>query len=443
MKIAILLTAAAAIGLVSLRTETAQAQGAKSPDLVEQLVSDGSFTTLVAALKAADLVETLRGTGPFTVFAPTDAAFAKLPKGTIESLLLPENRDRLVEILTTHVVGGRVDSKAAVLAGTAAALSGEAITVEILEGRLAINAARVTDNDRAASNGIVHVIDTVLLPAPVAANDSTEVAYDLLSLAVARGSELFNNGSPEGCAAVYEVVATALVELSDALPQAAREGLVTALRRSKTESAAEAAWVLRRAFEAVAKDLPRPSPASKAPEVGTRTIFDFGSTSAAWRSVNDDVMGGISRSSFEIDANGYAVFKGALSLENNGGFATVRSPARDLGLAGHDGLRLRVRGDGRTYGLMALRSDKRGEIGVWEKKFSTVAGKWQEIQIPFADLALTIMGQRVPGAPAVPLGEIRSPSFIIADKDESPFRLEVEWIRAYPRSPGEAVAARR
>ncbi|WP_439153990.1 fasciclin domain-containing protein [Yoonia sp.] len=134
------------------------------PDIVDIAVSNGNFNTLVAAVTAADLVETLKGDGPFTVFAPTDDAFAKLPAGTVESLLLPENKDQLVAILTYHVVPGAVTSDQ--LAGqrlNVATVQGDTVHVDGTDG-VTVNDASVTTADIIASNGVIHVIDTVLLP---------------------------------------------------------------------------------------------------------------------------------------------------------------------------------------------------------------------------------------------------------------------------------------
>jgi uncharacterized surface protein with fasciclin (FAS1) repeats len=133
-------------------------------NIVETAQSAGSFGTLVAAVGAADLVEALSGDGPFTVFAPTDEAFSKLPKGTVESLLKPENKDRLVEILTYHVVQGRVFSDDALSAGKATTLQGKDVRIRLRNGRLMINDSNVIANDIDTSNGVVHAIDTVLIP---------------------------------------------------------------------------------------------------------------------------------------------------------------------------------------------------------------------------------------------------------------------------------------
>ncbi|WP_187430667.1 hypothetical protein ROLI_000920 [Roseobacter fucihabitans] len=132
-------------------------------DIVDTAVGAGSFTTLVAAVQAAGLVDTLKGDGPFTVFAPTDEAFAALPEGTVESLLLEENKDQLIAILTYHVVPGKVMSTDLSDGMTAATVQGGDLTVDLSDGAK-INGATVTAADVEASNGVIHVVDTVILP---------------------------------------------------------------------------------------------------------------------------------------------------------------------------------------------------------------------------------------------------------------------------------------
>jgi transforming growth factor-beta-induced protein len=133
-------------------------------DIVDTAVAAGSFKTLVAAVKAAGLVETLKGTGPFTVFAPTDEAFAKLPAGTVETLLKPENKAKLVDILTYHVVAGDVPASAAMKLKEATALNKKTITLEVKDGALFLNKSKVTTADVKATNGTIHIIDAVLMP---------------------------------------------------------------------------------------------------------------------------------------------------------------------------------------------------------------------------------------------------------------------------------------
>ncbi|SFL72487.1 Uncaracterized surface protein containing fasciclin (FAS1) repeats [Loktanella salsilacus] len=132
-------------------------------DIIDTAVSAGNFNTLVAAVKAADLVETLKGTGPFTVFAPTDAAFAALPDGTVEDLLKPENKAKLASILTYHVVSGKVMSTDLSDGMTPATVNGETVTIHT-DGGVKVNDATVSSADIEADNGVIHVIDAVLMP---------------------------------------------------------------------------------------------------------------------------------------------------------------------------------------------------------------------------------------------------------------------------------------
>lgn len=150
------------IAIAGMTTVTKAADEKK--DIVDTAVAAGSFKTLVAALKAAGLVETLKGPGPFTVFAPTDEAFAKLPSGTVESLLKPENKAKLVDVLTYHVVAGDVPASAAMKLKEATALDKKPIVLEVKDGSLYLNKSKVTTADVKCSNGTIHIIDAVLLP---------------------------------------------------------------------------------------------------------------------------------------------------------------------------------------------------------------------------------------------------------------------------------------
>ena len=147
-------------------TGTAANMGARTADkdIVDTAVAAGSFKTLARALQAADLVETLKGAGPFTVFAPTDEAFAKLPAGTLDTLLKPENKAKLQRILTYHVVSGNVMAADVVKLHSAKAVSGDTIMIATHGGAVTVDNARVVKTDIVASNGVIHVIDTVILP---------------------------------------------------------------------------------------------------------------------------------------------------------------------------------------------------------------------------------------------------------------------------------------
>ena len=137
--------------------------GGHAKDIVDTAVAAGSFSTLVAAVEAAGLVETLKGEGPFTVFAPTDDAFAALPEGTVENLLKPENKDQLVAVLTYHVVPGKVMSTDLSEGLMAATVQGQEVTIT-LEGGAKVDGAAISTADIEATNGVIHVIDAVILP---------------------------------------------------------------------------------------------------------------------------------------------------------------------------------------------------------------------------------------------------------------------------------------
>jgi uncharacterized surface protein with fasciclin (FAS1) repeats len=154
----------AAALLLTLSTATYANPKPGSQDIVDTAVAAGSFKTLVAALKAAGLVDTLKGKGPFTVFAPTDDAFAKLPAGTVDELLKPENKQKLIAILTYHVVAGKVTAAQAMKLNSAKTVNGQSLNISAAGGTVKINDATVTKADIMCSNGVIHVIDTVLMP---------------------------------------------------------------------------------------------------------------------------------------------------------------------------------------------------------------------------------------------------------------------------------------
>jgi len=154
----------AAVLLLLITDVYAGNYGKKQSDIVDTAVAAGSFNTLAAALEAGGLVETLKADGPYTVFAPTDEAFAKLPDGTLEMLLLPENKDKLVKILTYHVVAGKVMAAEVVTLQTATTANGSDVAIRVVDDTVFINDSRVVATDIGASNGVIHVVDTVILP---------------------------------------------------------------------------------------------------------------------------------------------------------------------------------------------------------------------------------------------------------------------------------------
>ncbi|UYI49029.1 fasciclin domain-containing protein [Vibrio natriegens] len=164
LKRILVITATLLATLSFLLPVKAHEHGMMKADIVDVAVENGSFNTLVAAVKAADLVETLKGEGPFTVFAPTDDAFANLPEGTVDMLLMPENKDKLVSVLTYHVVPGKVMAADVVKLDKATTVQGQEIMIKTMGDKVMVNNANVTATDVKAKNGVIHVIDTVIMP---------------------------------------------------------------------------------------------------------------------------------------------------------------------------------------------------------------------------------------------------------------------------------------
>lgn len=152
------------VGTLLCASTFGASQAAAASDIVDTAVKAGSFKTLVAAVKAAGLVETLKGAGPFTVFAPTDEAFAKLPAGTVEDLLKPENKAKLTAVLTYHVVAGKVMAADVVKLTSAKTVQGQNVAVSATDGTVMVDNAKVVKTDIVTSNGVIHVIDSVILP---------------------------------------------------------------------------------------------------------------------------------------------------------------------------------------------------------------------------------------------------------------------------------------
>lgn len=256
------LTATAGLGIAgyAMADHHGGGDGDKAPkaDIVETAVAAGSFKTLAAALQAAGLVETLQGDGPFTVLAPTDEAFAKLPAGTVESLLKPENKAKLVNILTLHVVSGRVSAVDAIRAGEADALNGDALSFGIKDGRVQVNGVDVIGTDIQTSNGVIHVLDAVLLPEmPKVKAKHTDAASprQLIDMAIERGVPLFNGGQPAACAAVYEVAIAALVDDTGMSASQRRLAQMSFAHGAEMHDAHARAWAYRKTLDKLRSQL--------------------------------------------------------------------------------------------------------------------------------------------------------------------------------------------
>ena len=309
---------------------------ASLPNLVELGAQNEHFSTLATAIQAAGLVKTLRGTGPFTVFAPTNEAFDKLPEGTVQSLLEPANRQQLVDILTYHVVPGRVLAADVVKLSEVATLQGSNLPVEVRGNQIYVGNAQVLETNIQANNGVIHVIDSVLLPVVGDSEDGT----------------------------------------------------------------------------------------------ASRLVYDFqgDQESDDWRAINDNVMGGISEGGARVTGDDILQFSGNLSLENRGGFASIRSEAKELGLQNGGALMVRIRGDGRQY-YLNLHVPTRHMAFSYRAPIDTVANQWQELRIPLSEFYGTSFGKRVPNAELDPKA-VNSLGFLLADKQPGPFNLEIDWIKA-------------
>lgn len=213
--------------------------------------NSGSFRTLVKAIAAAGLVDALSAEGSFTVFAPTDAAFAKLPPGTLESLLEPRNKAQLTALLQYHVVPGRLGSRELAVTDGVRSLEGRPVPLEFRNGVLLIGKAGIVTSDIITSNGVIHAIDTVLTPAtprPGVTLSRGPAARRLVRLAIERGVPLYNDGNHAACAAVYEVACAGLLAMGEeTVPDALRSELERAV--ASTEQPSDRAWTLRRALD--------------------------------------------------------------------------------------------------------------------------------------------------------------------------------------------------
>jgi len=223
--------------------------------IVDVADAAGQFKTLLAAATAADLAGALSGDGPLTVFAPTDEAFSKVPKETLAQLLKPENKDKLAAVLKYHVIAGKVSLADALAAGEGKTLQGAKVKAKFENGSVRINSAKLLSADIPASNGIIHVIDSVLLP-PESETKPLN-AMGLIELAVRRGVPMFNDGDEAGCAAVYEIACES-IRARPEVSKKSREILDKALTEMREQSSSRRkAWILRDAMDTVYLDLSR------------------------------------------------------------------------------------------------------------------------------------------------------------------------------------------
>lgn len=231
-----------------------------SDNLAETAIKAGSFKTLVAAAQAAGLIDALSGESPLTVFAPTDEAFAKLPAGTVESLLKPENKAKLASILKYHVVPGRVYSSDALAAGEARTLEGQSVSIAVKAGAAMVNNAKLISTDLDASNGVIHVIDTVIMPTAnkqAANKQAVMMPHRMIETAIKEGAPLYNAGHPSECAKVYMTTAKNLLAMDHhGMSASTTSTLQTAVNKAEHCGCSNTqAWTLRHALDSTYENM--------------------------------------------------------------------------------------------------------------------------------------------------------------------------------------------
>lgn len=238
--------------------------------------------------------------------------------------------------------------------------------------------------------------------------------------AIRLGVPLYNEGQTEACAAIYRIALRSLHLLAPSTvdTSAVEEALGTAARQDPQQGA----WTLRRALDSIYQ-----TTESSAMVDEDSFQIDFANDASSWYVVNDNVMGGVSRGGFARTSDGTGQFAGQLSMRNNGGFSSVRTKIPRGALTGFDGIEMRVRGDDRTYTLLAAPERSRGS---WQHDF--VAGdQWQTVRLPFGEMKLSIRGWQPPSAAPIRGQDVGMLGLLVADKNTSPFQLEVDWIRGY------------
>lgn len=394
------------------------------PTVVEIAAGNDQFSTLVTAVKAAGLAEALSSDGPYTVFAPTNDAFARLDGEVVEYLLSDAGRSDLGRILLHHVVPGRLVAGELVGRDEVTTLADTTLALEVARDRLLVGDAVVQTADIEGSNGVIHVIDRVLLP-PI----KQSPLESLLVNAIERGVPLFNNDNPEGCAAVYATALEAVAAVGDfGLDASSRASLAQRLQEIAGErDVTERAWAYRRIMDAMLSGQMQMDSRAR-PSGGGRMLYDFEdpSTVRSFGVVVDGVMGGLSTGRIR-SGDGTLVFDGEVSLRNNGGFSSMRAPLPDGSCAGADALRVRFKGDGRTWIVGTRTARNFGAESYWTR-FDTVDGEWMDVVVPINEMVRTSFGQPLRGR--ITPEQVRGIEFYIYDKKAGPFRLEIDSIEA-------------
>ena len=403
--------------LTSLCLTSANAQ----PNVVEIAANSQEFTTLVAAVTAADLATTLTSEGPFTIFAPSNSAFGRIDGNVLNTLLNEPGTPALKQILLHHVVLGNVTADQLQDQDVLTTAAGTTLTVTIVNDRVLIDDAAVTQANIIGSNGVIHKIDRVILPPPQ--EDPIET---LLYLTIERGVDLYNNGMEGACADVYATALDAVLLLGTSNIGTEMKSDLSArvLQAAMVTDHSSRAWAYRRIIDLILTSSMKGISASSR---GENTIFEFDNSNEGrdWQIVLDGVMGGLSTGNISVE-NGSLFFTGETSLKNNGGFSSIRASMDSNDMDAFDAIQLRVRGDGRTWIFGTRGSNSMGANSYWSK-FETKKNEWIKVTIPINEMERHSFGNRLSGR--INPDAIKGVEFYMYDKKAGPFKLEVDSIK--------------
>jgi uncharacterized surface protein with fasciclin (FAS1) repeats len=403
--------------LTSLCLTSANAQ----PNVVEIAANSQEFTTLVAAVTAADLATTLTSKGPFTIFAPSNSAFGRIDGNVLNTLLNEPGTPALKQILLHHVVMGNVTADQLKDQDVLMTVAGTTLTVTIVNDRVLIDDAAVTQANIIGSNGVIHKIDRVILPPPQ--EDPIET---LLYLTIERGVDLYNNGMEGPCADVYATALDAVLLLGASSLDTEMKSDLSArvMQAAMVKDHSSRAWAYRRIIDFILTSSMKGISASSR---GENTIFEFDNSNEGrdWQIVLDGVMGGLSTGDVSVE-NGSLFFTGETSLKNNGGFSSIRASMDSNDMDAFDAIQLRVRGDGRTWIFGTRGSNSMGANSYWSK-FETKKNEWIKVTIPINEMERHSFGNRLSGS--INPDEIIGVEFYMYDKKAGPFKLEVDSIK--------------
>ena len=391
-------------------------------NVVEIAANSPEFTTLVTAVKAADLANALTTEGPFTIFAPNNSAFERIDSKVLKSLINEPGTPTLKQILLHHVVAGDVTADKLKDQDVLTTLAGTTLSVTIVNDRVLIEDAAVTQANITGSNGVIHKIDRVILPPPQANPIET-----LLHATIKRGVHLYNNGMEGACADVYATALDAVMLLGASNVDAEmQKNLIASVQQAAMATDhSSRAWAYRRIIDGL---LATSSKDVSSNNKEAKTIFEFNTSKDAkdWRIVLDGVMGGLSTGNISVQ-NGSLYFTGETSLQNNGGFSSIRAPISTGEISDFDAVQMRVRGDGRTWIFGTRASDSMVANSYWSR-FKTEKNKWITVTIPINEMEKHSFGTPLSGT--ISPSEIKGAEFYIYDKKAGPFLLEVDRIEA-------------